>query len=175
MYNFFGLSSDVKICWELFLRYFFIHRRLKTTSAEMEQTSLSWLSLEQGVVNRLSWQRSLIWLAIKLCPTLYRGRFCIAADVLISRDILISKVSSAIVINRLYSVSSDFIFSTYNGHSSHPCISHISSFLQNNLIAWKERPRCLHLKMKWALNSLLLFFSECGFNCIKIRFVMFFS
>ena len=40
--------------------------------------------------------------------------------------------------------------------SSLPCISHIASFRQNNLIAWKGRPRCLHLKTKRALNSLLL-------------------
>ena len=37
-----------------------------------------------------------------------------------------------------------------------PSISHIASFRQNNLIAWKGRPRCLHLKTKQALNSLLL-------------------
>ena len=36
------------------------------------------------------------------------------------------------------------------------CISHIASFRQNNLIAWKEHPRCLHLKTKRALYSLLL-------------------
>ena len=40
--------------------------------------------------------------------------------------------------------------------SSLSCISHIASFRQNNLIAWKGRPRCLHLKTKRALNSLLL-------------------
>ena len=40
--------------------------------------------------------------------------------------------------------------------SSLPCISLIASFRQNNLIAWKGRPRCLHLKTKRALNSLLL-------------------
>ena len=40
--------------------------------------------------------------------------------------------------------------------SSLPCISHIASFRQNNLIAWRGCPRCLHLKTKRALNSLLL-------------------
>ena len=47
---------------------------------------------------------------------------------------------------------------TYNGHSSLPvpCISRFALFLQNNLIAWKGRPRCLYLKTKRALNSLLL-------------------
>ena len=40
--------------------------------------------------------------------------------------------------------------------SSLPCISHIASLRQNNMIAWKGRPRCLHMKTKRALNSLLL-------------------
>ena len=40
--------------------------------------------------------------------------------------------------------------------SSLPCISHIATFRQNNLIAWKGRPRCLHLKTKRALNSIFL-------------------
>ena len=40
--------------------------------------------------------------------------------------------------------------------SSLPCISHIASFRQNNMIAWKERPRFLYMKTKRALNSLLL-------------------
>ena len=40
--------------------------------------------------------------------------------------------------------------------SSLRCISHIASFRQNNMIAWRGRPRCLHMKTKRALNSLLL-------------------
>ena len=73
-----------------------------------------------------------------------------------TQDLLISKVSSTIIINSLHNVSSDFDLRTYNGLSSLPCISHITSFQQNNLIAWKGCPRCLHLKTKQALNSLLL-------------------
>ena len=41
-------------------------------------------------------------------------------------------------------------------------ISHIASFRQINLIVWRGRPQCLHLKTKRALNSsslLLLLFS----------------
>ena len=45
--------------------------------------------------------------------------------------------------------------------SSLPCISLIASFRQNNLIAWKGRPRCLHLKTKRSLNSLLLLLYLC--------------
>ena len=73
--------------------------------------------------------------------------------------LLISKVSSTIVIKSLHNVSLDFNLRTYNGFSSLPCISHLASFRQNTLIAWKGRPRCLHLKMKRALDSLLLLFS----------------
>ena len=54
--------------------------------------------------------------------------------------------------------------------SSLPCISHIASFGQNNSIAWKGHPRCLYLKTKQALNSLLLLFknSISPFNvCLK--------
>ena len=68
----------------------------------------------------------------------------------------LSKVSSAIVINSLHNVSSDFDSRTYNGLSSLPSISHFALFLQNNLIARKGCPRCLYLKTKWALSSLLL-------------------
>ena len=42
--------------------------------------------------------------------------------------------------------------------SSLPCISHITSFRHNNMIAWKGRPRCLHMKTKRALNSLFYLF-----------------
>ena len=48
---------------------------------------------------------------------------------------------------------------TLTEHSSLPCISHFASLLQNNLIAWKGYPRCLYLKTKRALNSLLLYCS----------------
>ena len=59
------------------------------------------------------------------------------------------------VINSLHNVSSDFDLCTYNGHSSLPCISH--RFISpNNLIVWKGCPRCLYLKTKRALSSLLL-------------------
>ena len=47
--------------------------------------------------------------------------------------------------------------------SSLPCISHIAPFRQNNMIAWKGRPRCFHLKTKRALNSLLLLSCWCLF------------
>ena len=74
-----------------------------------------------------------------------------------TQDFLISKVFSAIVINSLPNFSSDFDLRTYKGLSSLPCIFHIASFPQNNLIAWKGRPRCLYLETKLALNSLSLF------------------
>ena len=45
-----------------------------------------------------------------------------------AQDFLISKVSSAIVINSLHIVSSDFDLRIYNGHSSLPCISHSLHF-----------------------------------------------
>ena len=38
-------------------------------------------------------------------------------------------------------LNSDFDLRKYNGLSSLPCISHIASFQQNNLIAWKGHPR----------------------------------
>ena len=73
-----------------------------------------------------------------------------------TQDLLISKVSSTIDINSLHNVSSDFDLRAYNGHFSLPCTSHIASFRQNNMIAWKGRPRCLQIKTKRVLNSLLL-------------------
>ena len=75
--------------------------------------------------------------------------------------------SVRIVINSLRNVSSDFNLRTYNGLSSLPCISHIALFRQNNLIAWQGRPRCLYLKTKQALNSLLLFHS-CSMVSLNI-------
>ena len=40
--------------------------------------------------------------------------------------------------------------------SSLPCIFHIPSCRQNNLIAWKGRPRCLHLKTKRAVKLIII-------------------
>ena len=65
-----------------------------------------------------------------------------------------------------------FALCTYNGHSSLPCISHFASFLQNSLIAWKERPRCLYLKTKRALSSLLLLLFAVYINLRREMFVM---
>ena len=70
------------------------------------------------------------------------------------------KVSYAIVINSLHNASSDFDLRTYNGHCSLPCISHFALFLLNNLIAWKGRPRCLHLKTKRVLNYYYYYFKH---------------
>ena len=40
--------------------------------------------------------------------------------------------------------------------SSLPCISHIASLRQNNMIAWKGRPRCLHMKTKRAVKLIII-------------------
>ena len=69
---------------------------------------------------------------------------------------LISKVSSTIVINSLHNVSSDFDPCTSNGHSSLPCISHIASFLQNNLIAWKGR------SWRWNWHKIIIIINDLG-------------
>ena len=52
----------------------------------------------------------------------------------------------------IHNVSSDFNLRTYIWLSSLPCISHIASFRQNNLIAWKGRPDVFI----WRRNSVKL-------------------
>ena len=112
-----------------------------------------------GSIQAVSW---LLWMAINrgVKPMLivpltflkklkFLGSFAVHCKsiknfLVISRKTLIHSMSPRI---STYVLTMDF---------SLPCISHIASFRQNNMIAWKGRPRCLHMKTKRVLNSLLL-------------------